>query len=161
MVPSAFVLLDRLPLSPNGKVDRRGASRPGRRASRPGAGLRGAPDPGGGGSDGIWAQVLGLPRVGTRDNFFDLGGDSILSIQVVARANLAGLRCTPRQIFQHQTVGDLARVTAAAAASSADVLETVSPTADAREVDRAVAQIDDRDLEALVAEIEGPRSGAL
>ena len=59
---------------------------------------------------GIYAQVLGLERVGVDDSFFDLGGDSILSMQVVARARAAGVVCRPRDIFVEQTVARLARV---------------------------------------------------
>ena len=59
---------------------------------------------------GIYAQVLGLERVGVDDSFFDLGGDSILSMQVVARARAAGVLCRPRDIFVEQTVARLARV---------------------------------------------------
>ncbi|MEB4212385.1 condensation domain-containing protein, partial [Mycobacterium sp. 94-17] len=59
---------------------------------------------------GIYAQVLGLDQVGTEDSFFELGGDSILSLQVVARARAAGLTCRPRDIFVEQTVARLARV---------------------------------------------------
>ena len=58
----------------------------------------------------IYAQVLGLDRVGTHDSFFDLGGDSILSMQVVAHARTAGLVCRPRDVFVEQTVAALARV---------------------------------------------------
>ncbi|HKH43736.1 MAG TPA: amino acid adenylation domain-containing protein, partial [Thermoanaerobaculia bacterium] len=57
---------------------------------------------------GIWAEILGLPRVGVHDNFFRLGGDSILSIRVVARARQAGLEISPRQVFERQTVAELA-----------------------------------------------------
>ena len=59
---------------------------------------------------GIWAAVLKLERVGIYDNFFELGGDSILGIQIIARANQAGLRLTTKQLFQHQTVAELAAV---------------------------------------------------
>src|SRR5262249_53427951 len=59
---------------------------------------------------GIWADVLGLEQVGVHDNFFALGGDSIRGIQVVARANRAGLRLTPKYLFQHQTIAELAVV---------------------------------------------------
>ena len=59
---------------------------------------------------GIYAQVLGLERVGVDESFFDLGGDSILSMQVVARARAAGVMCRPRDIFVEQTVARLARV---------------------------------------------------
>lgn len=56
----------------------------------------------------VWAGVLGLERVGVRDNFFDLGGDSILTIQVVARARQAGLRLVSKDLFAHQTIESLA-----------------------------------------------------
>ncbi|HTQ19128.1 non-ribosomal peptide synthetase, partial [Mycobacterium sp.] len=62
----------------------------------------------------IYAQVLGLDRIGINDSFFELGGDSILSMQVAARARAAGLMCRPRDIFVEQTVARLARVVAAA-----------------------------------------------
>ena len=58
----------------------------------------------------IWEDVLGLPQVGTQDNFFELGGDSIISLQVIARAKQVGLLLNPRQMFQHQTVAELAAV---------------------------------------------------
>jgi len=58
----------------------------------------------------IYAQVLGLERVGVDDSFFELGGDSILSMQVVARARAVGVLCRPRDIFSEQTVARLARV---------------------------------------------------
>src|SRR5207249_3084928 len=57
-----------------------------------------------------WSQVLHIEKVGIHDNFFALGGDSILGIQIIARLNQAGLRLTPRQIFQHQTIAELAAV---------------------------------------------------
>jgi amino acid adenylation domain-containing protein/non-ribosomal peptide synthase protein (TIGR01720 family) len=110
MVPSAFVLLDALPLTANGKVDRRVLPAPD--TTRPElVGTYVAPRT----SveellAGIWADVLGLEKVGIHDNFFELGGDSILSIQIVARANQAGLRLTPKQLFGHQTIAELATV---------------------------------------------------
>ncbi len=58
----------------------------------------------------IWRDVLGLPSVGIHDNFFEIGGDSILSIQVIARARAAGLDLTPREIFDNQTIAALAPV---------------------------------------------------
>src|SRR6185295_19517059 len=69
---------------------------------------------------GIWQQVLGVERVGVHDNFFALGGDSILSIQVVSRAAQAGLRLTPRDLFEHATVAQLAAIVQAGAAPVAD-----------------------------------------
>ena len=58
----------------------------------------------------VWADVLGVGEVGIQSNFFTLGGDSILSIQVAARALREGVRISPRQVFQHQTVAELALV---------------------------------------------------
>jgi amino acid adenylation domain-containing protein/non-ribosomal peptide synthase protein (TIGR01720 family) len=105
LVPSAVVVLDALPLNPNGKLDRAAlpapdwAARVGHTAPRTDAERIIA---------GIWADVLGLARVGVEDNFFALGGDSILGIQVVAKAAQAGLRLTSKDIFLHQTVASLA-----------------------------------------------------
>ena len=56
----------------------------------------------------IWKDVLGVERVGIHDNFFDLGGDSILSIRIVAKANRLGLKLTSRQLFEHPTISALA-----------------------------------------------------
>ncbi|MFC6091036.1 non-ribosomal peptide synthase/polyketide synthase [Saccharothrix lopnurensis] len=105
LVPSAFVALDALPLTPSGKVDRRALPAPtftdeaGYVAPEAGVPARLA---------GIWAEVLGVERVGARDNFFALGGDSILSMQVVSRARQAGLKLTSKDIFLRQTIADLA-----------------------------------------------------
>jgi non-ribosomal peptide synthase protein (TIGR01720 family) len=113
MIPSVFVPLDALPISANGKVDRKALPAPDLRAAAASGYV--APDgPVQSALAGIWAEVLGVDRVGTRDNFFELGGDSILSIQVVSRARQAGLRLTAKDIFLHQTIGELApHVTAA------------------------------------------------
>ena len=58
----------------------------------------------------LYAEVLGVARVGIDDSFFALGGDSIMSIQLVSRARKAGLEITPRAVFQHRTVEALAAV---------------------------------------------------
>src|SRR5512139_69688 len=105
MVPSAFVVLDRLPLTSNGKLDRRALPAPERDSER----LYRAPrTPHEAVVCALFAEVLRLERVGLDDNFFALGGDSIVSIQLVSRARQAGLLLTPRLIFQHQTVEALA-----------------------------------------------------
>ncbi|PAZ98764.1 non-ribosomal peptide synthetase, partial [Mycobacterium avium] len=112
MVPSAVVVLDALPLTGNGKLDTRALPAPdyaGGRYRAPGDAIEEI-------LAGIYAQVLGVERVGVDDSFFDLGGDSILSMQVVARARAAGVMCTARDVFVEQTVARLARVVTVAAA---------------------------------------------
>lgn len=109
MMPAAIIIVDRLPHLPNGKAD-----------------LRALPDPSHAIREEevapprnhveealvrIWEQVLDRRNIGIHDNFFALGGDSILSIQAVARARQIGLELTPKQIFQFQTIADLAHNT--------------------------------------------------
>ncbi|MCX5609335.1 amino acid adenylation domain-containing protein [Streptomyces sp. NBC_00047] len=112
MTPSVFVSLDRLPLTANGKVDRGLLPEPEGAVGRPGGPAYVAPA---GATEevlaALWAEVLGVERVGVHDNFFDLGGDSILSLQVVSRARQAGLQLTSKLLFVHQTIATLAPVT--------------------------------------------------
>ncbi|GAB3512320.1 hypothetical protein GCM10027575_27400 [Phytohabitans suffuscus] len=105
MVPSAYAVIDKLPLSPNGKVDRRQL-----------------PDPAGYGSASytapatgteaevaaVWAGVLGLGRVGVDESFFDLGGDSMLAVALVGAMRAAGHPTSVRDVFAHRTVRRLA-----------------------------------------------------
>ncbi|HWI16713.1 MAG TPA: amino acid adenylation domain-containing protein [Vicinamibacterales bacterium] len=108
MVPSMFAFIDELPLTPNGKVDRRAL--PAVDARDAVSGYTAPRTPTEQLLAGIWQDVLGVDRVGVHDNFFELGGDSILSIQIISRANRAGLGLTVRQLFEWQTIGELARV---------------------------------------------------
>ena len=107
MVPSALVVVDALPLSPSGKVDRQALPEPVAEHDK-------AFEPPQGEAEQaiakVWTEVLGLARVGRNDNFFELGGDSILSLQIVARLRLAGWKIAPKQIFERQTVAQLAGV---------------------------------------------------
>ncbi|MFH8462582.1 non-ribosomal peptide synthase/polyketide synthase [Streptomyces sp. NPDC017991] len=107
MVPAAFVTLAELPLTANGKVDRRRLPAPEWTAAGD-AGYRAPRTEAERTLAGIWAELLGVERVGADTNFFTLGGDSILSIQVVSRARAAGLALTPRDLFRHPTVAALA-----------------------------------------------------
>src|SRR5437763_863244 len=61
----------------------------------------------------VWEEVLGIRQIGIHDNFFEVGGDSILSIQIITRAREAGLRIQPRQMFERQTIAELAEVVGA------------------------------------------------
>jgi natural product biosynthesis luciferase-like monooxygenase protein/amino acid adenylation domain-containing protein len=107
MVPAAFVLMEALPLTPTGKVDRGALPSP-EASSAPAAGFVAPRDAVEELLAGIWAAVLRHPRVGIADNFFELGGDSILALQVISRAHRAGLQVNPRDVFQHQTIEALA-----------------------------------------------------
>jgi amino acid adenylation domain-containing protein/non-ribosomal peptide synthase protein (TIGR01720 family) len=127
MVPAAYVPLERLPQTPNGKVDRRALPEPDwsrrqleQRYIAPRTEMERA-------LAEACAQVLGAEQVGVEDNFFELGGDSILCIQVIARVRAAGLRLTPRQFFEHQTIAALA---AAAEPTDAPVADQGPVTGD-------------------------------
>ena len=128
MVPSAYVWLAALPLTPNGKLDRR-ALPPPDRARDVGAAPYAAPStPTEALLADLWADLLGLDRVGARDSFFDLGGHSLLATRLLARVRSAfGVELALREIFTASTVTALAAVIdssllAAAGASDLDDL---------------------------------------
>ena len=108
MVPAQLLVLDALPLTPNGKLDRNALPAP-RQDEEDGARQPPATE-----QErcllGLWQEVLKVSPLGVTDNFFEVGGDSILSLQVVSRARQLGLHFTPKELFQHQTVQALARI---------------------------------------------------
>jgi amino acid adenylation domain-containing protein/non-ribosomal peptide synthase protein (TIGR01720 family) len=108
MVPGAFVVLERLPLTANGKLDRAALPDPDNERPQLEVGYLAPRTPTEAALAQVWAGALGVERVGVHDDFLALGGDSILAIQVVARAATAGVRLTPRQLFTHPTVAELA-----------------------------------------------------
>jgi amino acid adenylation domain-containing protein/non-ribosomal peptide synthase protein (TIGR01720 family) len=120
MVPSAFVTLEALPLTTSGKVDYRALPAPDRMRPELDVAFVAPQTEFEQRLAGIWANVLGIEKVGAHDNFFALGGDSILTIQIVAQAKQAGLRLAPRQIFQHQTIAELAQAVESAPAIEAE-----------------------------------------
>jgi amino acid adenylation domain-containing protein/FkbM family methyltransferase len=123
MVPGAFVALEALPLSPNGKVDRRALPAPVRDATEDGADA--APrTPAEEVLAGIWCEVLGVERIGAEENFFELGGHSLSATRVVSRARKAfGVELPLRALFEEQTVRALA--------ARVDALRGSAPEADA------------------------------
>ncbi len=110
MIPAAFVFLEALPLMPNGKINRRALPAPD--LTRPQlettfvAPRNHAEEV----LAKIWTQVLGIDKVGIHDNFFDLGGASIQSLQIITQAGEDGLQLTPELLFEHQTIAELAAV---------------------------------------------------
>ena len=117
--PSTFVILEKLPRLPNGKIDRQALPEPQRELEEDSAQFVPARTPIEETLTRIWAEVLKFDRISAHDNFFDLGGDSILSAQIIAKASKAGLKLTPRQLFQHQTIAELAEVASSANGSAA------------------------------------------
>ncbi len=109
MVPSIFVMLKKMPLMANGKLDRKALPQPdfSSQLAHQYVAPRNEKETN---LATVWAEVLRIDQVGIYDNFFSLGGDSILSIQMASRARQLGLNLSPRQIFQHQTVVELALV---------------------------------------------------
>jgi amino acid adenylation domain-containing protein len=108
MIPATFVLLERLPLTPNGKIDRQALPAPDTARPEmdedyvaPRNKLEAV-------LASIWSNVLRVERVGVHDNFFDLGGDSMRSVQVISQARERGLDFSVQQLFQKQTISMLA-----------------------------------------------------
>jgi acyl carrier protein len=109
MVPQAFVLLKAMPLTPNGKVDRRALPAPDTAARNLATGFVSPRTPLEAKLVQIWSEVLGTERIGVKDNFFELGGHSLLATQVVSRINSAlGFGLSVQKMFEFPTVAGLA-----------------------------------------------------
>ena len=110
MVPAAFMFLEALPLTANGKVDRKALPVP--ESQRPELTRRYiAPRTAAEKTlSAVWSKALRVENVGIEDNFFELGGDSILSIQIISAARREGLKLTPKLLFANQTIASLASV---------------------------------------------------
>ncbi|AUH44669.1 non-ribosomal peptide synthetase [Streptomyces sp. CMB-StM0423] len=117
MVPATVLVLDAMPVTANGKVDRKALPAPDFAGRATGRAPRGAAETA---LCALFADVLGLARVGADDSFLELGGDSITSMQLASRARKAGFVLTPRQVFEERTPERLAVA-----------LETAAPGADA------------------------------
>ncbi|WUP96012.1 amino acid adenylation domain-containing protein [Streptomyces sp. NBC_00247] len=108
MIPATFTTLPELPLTPNGKVDTKALPAPDHHRPDLDATYVAPRTDTERTLASVWGDILGIETVGIHDNFFELGGDSIISIQMIARAQKFGLRLTPRMIFKHQTVAEIA-----------------------------------------------------
>ncbi len=110
MVPSAFVVLDRMPLTPSGKVNRRALPAPDRQRPALAQTLVTPRTPTEQAIAAIWQEVLGVEKVGVDDNFFDLGGHSLLLVQLHGRlAARLGIDVTVMDLFRYPTIGSFAR----------------------------------------------------
>ncbi|MFB6365310.1 amino acid adenylation domain-containing protein [Paenibacillus elgii] len=106
MIPSYFVQLERMPLTPNGKVDRKALPAP-EGNMRTGAEYVAPRTPAEQALASVWQGVLGVRTIGIHDNFFELGGDSIKAIQVSSRLLQAGYKLEMKDLFKHPTVAEL------------------------------------------------------
>ncbi|MCA2211708.1 non-ribosomal peptide synthetase [Jidongwangia harbinensis] len=121
MLPAHLTVLDRLPLTPSGKVDRRALPAPEVDAAPTGPAPVTAAERI---LAGLYAEVLGLDQVGVEGSFFELGGDSIMSIQLVSRARRQGLAIRPRDVYELRTVRALAAAATAVTAPAPAASET-------------------------------------
>lgn len=128
MLPSAFVVVESLALTRNGKVDQKALSRLSQERSTVAVGYVAARDDLERRLADVWTRVLGIERVGIHDNFFELGGDSILCIQVISKTNAAGIHLTVKQIFENQTIAKLAAVATSAPTVHADQGDISGPS---------------------------------
>ncbi|MGH9822047.1 MAG: amino acid adenylation domain-containing protein [Blastocatellia bacterium] len=118
MVPSAFIILDRMPVTENGKIDRKALP-----AALPADDADEHQPPQNAVQEKlveIWKETLNRQSVGVNDNFFGLGGDSILLIQMASLAAKCGLKLSPHMVFEHQTIAALSQVVEAAKGIAAE-----------------------------------------
>jgi amino acid adenylation domain-containing protein len=120
MIPSAFVPLDRLPLTANGKLDRAALPEPERAATGVAGGYLAPRDATERRMCQIWAETLGLEKVGVDDGFFDVGGDSIRAVALVGKLRASGWDLSVRDVFEHRTVAALASVVSGRTAGTTD-----------------------------------------
>ena len=157
MVPSAFVTLERMPLTPNGKLDRRALPAPELEAYA----SRQYEAPQGEVEEilaGIWQALLGLERVGRHDNFFELGGHSLLIVQMMERLRRVGLGAELRRVFDSRDVGGAgghARWSRAAASRGAAESDTAWMRGDHAADAAAGGAASSEDIERIVQAVAG------
>lgn len=119
MIPVLVELMS-LPLTPNGKIDRKLLPTPDFSKPDTQSSFTAPRTPIEQTLALLWSEILGIGKVGIYDNFFELGGDSILSMQLIAKARQKGIKIAPKQIFDYQTVAELAAVASTALTSPSE-----------------------------------------
>jgi amino acid adenylation domain-containing protein len=152
MVPSLFVRLDTMPLTPNGKVDRQALPAPDQARPEMQVEYQAPRTPVEEILADLWAEALGIEQVGVNDSFFALGGDSIRSVRVVALAKERGLSFSVQDMFQHQTIAALARHLESTLGLSA---EAASDEESDEELLRMLEEIEDLSEADVQAQLKG------
>jgi amino acid adenylation domain-containing protein len=125
MIPASFTFLESFPMTTSGKIDTRSLPEPEISMTKSDLGSHSPRTPIEETLVEIWGAVFGLEKVGIRDNFFDLGGHSLLSLQIIDRINRAGLTITPAQFMQNPTIAQQAEVISTANPSGADSADSL------------------------------------
>ncbi|MFJ7075532.1 amino acid adenylation domain-containing protein [Streptomyces sp. NPDC098781] len=141
MVPSAFVTLEALPLTANGKLDRAALPAPGRAAAAVGEHVAPRTDEERA-MAAVWSEVLGLDRIGVHDNFFDLGGDSLRAVALAGALRERGRPVAVRDIFEHRTVAGLCQALGEGGGGGTERFTPVAPFALLAEEERAALPAD-------------------
>ncbi len=145
-VPTHFVRLDRIPLTANGKVDKAALPVPDEHQRSVATPYVAARTPTEELLLAIWEQVLAVKGIGVRDNYFDLGGDSIMAIQIVARSDEAGLQFEVQQLFESLTIEGLGRIVDGSAPTATDPAgESSLPEISSDEIDALAAALQQLD----------------
>jgi amino acid adenylation domain-containing protein len=159
MIPSAYVIMDRFPQTPSGKVDRAALPEPDGNAvpARDFAASEGAAEQA---MAGLWSELLGLERVGRYDHFFELGGDSLMAVTLVERLRQLGLSVPVRDVFARPVLADLAAVAtplddAGAGAAAHDVSLVPSGAARLAPAMVPLARLDQDALDRLAGQVDG------
>ena len=108
--PTHFIALGKIPLTANGKVDTKALPKVDLSSQQTHNSFIAPKTPFEQAAADIWQQVLGRSKISTQDNFFDLGGDSIMAVQIAAKLNQSGINISPGQLFKHPTIAELSAV---------------------------------------------------
>ena len=153
MIPNQIVTLKEMPKLPNGKIDLKAlpltndlnTSEAGKQEASSNLEIKLVE---------IWQEVLGSEPVGITDNFFEIGGDSILSIQIVAKAREAGIIFAPNQLFQYQTIAELVKVIE----QTSETTDIIEPAAKSQTGNSSTTDISPEDMNMLMEQINQQRS---